>query len=60
MAKRSQVAVGGEFYVYLVSLDVRGRPKPSVTAARPTLCNPSTLVYSPKFDRLYVGGDIPK
>lgn len=60
MAKRNQVAVGGEYYIYLLSLDEHGRVRPEVTAARPTLCNPGTLVYSPKFDRLYVGGDIPK
>jgi hypothetical protein len=60
MAKRNQVVIGGDYYIYLVTLDDAGRPRPGVIAARPTLCNPGTLVYSPKFDRLYVGGDIPK
>jgi hypothetical protein len=60
MVKRNQVAIGGDYHIYLLTLDEAGRPQPEVIAARPTLCNPGTLVYSPKFDRLYVGGDIPK
>lgn len=59
-AKGSRVAVGGHYGIYVVALDDKGRPTADVTLAR--VFNPAvrTLVYSPRFDRLYVGIELSK
>ena len=46
--------------MYIVSLDDQGRATPEVVLAR--VFNPAvrTLVYSPRFERVYVGVEVSK
>jgi 6-phosphogluconolactonase (cycloisomerase 2 family) len=60
LTKSNQVAVGGHHFVYLLSLDSEGHPQPEVVQMQ--VFNPGVraLVYSEKFDRLYVSMDLSK
>ncbi len=59
-AKGTKVAVGGHYGTYVVALDDNGRASAEVVFAR--VFNPTVraLVYSPRFDRLYVGVEVSK
>jgi hypothetical protein len=58
--KGSRVAVGGNYHVYIVSLDAKGEPQPAVTKVPVLTPTARALVYSEKFDRLYVGVEVSK
>jgi len=60
MTKTNQVAIGGQHQVYVVSLDERGEANPEATVARVFAPQVRTLVYSEKFDKLYVGVDLSR
>jgi hypothetical protein len=55
LTKSKKLAVGGYYHVYTVGLDDAGRPEGAVTRVR--VLNPQVraLIYSERFDRLYVG-----
>ena len=55
LPKTNQVAVGGQNQVYVVALDDQGRARPQALRVGVTNPNVRALVYSVKFDRLYVG-----
>jgi hypothetical protein len=59
-AKGTKVAVGGHYGIYVVSLDAQGHATSEAVFAR--VFNPAVraLVYSPRFDRLYVGVELSK
>lgn len=60
LAKGRRLAVGGQHQVYVTGLDEQGRPAGPLTRVR--VLNPQVraLVYSPRFDRLYVGVEVSK
>jgi hypothetical protein len=60
VAGGSKLAVGGHYHVYFVDLDDKGEPRGEVSRVR--VLNPQVraLVYSPAFDRLYVGVEVSK
>ena len=58
--KGTRVAVGGHYHVYIVPLDGEGNAQPSVTKVPVLSPNVRALVYSPRFDRLYVGVEVSK
>ena len=58
--KGSRVAVGGHYHVYVVPLDAEGNPQSNVTKVQVLSPAVRALVYSPKFDRLYVGVEVSK
>jgi hypothetical protein len=60
LGKGSRIAVGGAYQVYLVNLDAAGRPRPELTQVQ--VFNPTVraLIYSPRFDRLYVSVELSK
>jgi hypothetical protein len=60
LTKGSRLAVGGHYHVYVVGLDKEGRPAKDATRVR--VLNPQVraLVYSERFDRLYVGVEVSK
>jgi hypothetical protein len=55
LSKSKKLAVGGFYHVYLVGLDDEGRPTGEATRVR--VLNPQVraIIYSERFDRLYVG-----
>jgi hypothetical protein len=60
MARRAKMAVGGEYVVYLLSLDEMGRPTPDVIQM--TVLSPAVraMIYSERFDQLYVPVELSK
>ena len=60
LGKSNKVALGGQHFVYLVSLDEKGMPLLDVLETQ--VLNPSVhaLAYSEKLDRLYVGVEVSK
>jgi hypothetical protein len=58
--KGSRVAVGGHYHVYVVPLDAKGEPQPAVTKVAVLSPAVRTLVYSERWDRLYVGVEVSK
>ena len=59
-AKGTKLAVGGHYGVYVVTLDDKGRATSDVVLARVFSHAVRALVYSPRFDRLYVGVEVSK
>ena len=59
-AKGKQLAIGGQHHVHVFNLDDQGYPH--LDAIQVPVFNPlvKTLVYSEKFDRLYVGVELSK
>ena len=55
-----KLAIGGRYQVYLVSLDDKGVPTGDVIQTRVLSPGVRALVYSPKFDRLYVGVELSR
>lgn len=60
LSKSNAVAVGGHYFVYVVRLDVQGVPQPDVQRYQVFCPAVHALVYSEKFDRLYVGVELSK
>ncbi len=60
MPKANQIAIGGRQRVFLLRLDDQGRFKPERVQALIGNQDVEALVYSQKFDRLYVGVEKPK
>jgi hypothetical protein len=58
--KGKRVAVGGHYYVYIVSLDAKGEPEPAVIKVPVLSPTVRTLIYSERWDRLYVGVEVSK
>jgi hypothetical protein len=60
LGKANKVAVGGRNFVYIISLDEKGRARPEVV--RVPVFNPlvRALVYSERFDRLYVSVELSR
>ena len=60
LIKSNQLAIGGEHRIYVISLDAQAMPRRE--AIQMHVFNPAvqTLVYSEKFDRLYVSVDLSK
>jgi hypothetical protein len=58
--KGKRIAVGGHYHVYVVGLDAKGDPEPAVTKVPALSPAVRTVVYSERFDRLYVGVEISK
>jgi hypothetical protein len=55
LVKANKLAVGGYYHVYVADLDEKGNVRPEVTRVRVLNPNVRALVYSERFDRLYVG-----
>ena len=53
-------AVGGHYHVHVMGLDAKGNPEPSVTSVPVLSPHVRALVYSAKFDCLYVGVEVSK
>jgi hypothetical protein len=60
VTKQSKVAIGGQYCVYVVNLDDKGFPSGDVTQVQVNCPQVHTLVYSERYDRLYVGVDVSK
>ncbi len=60
MDKDRRLAIGGNHFVYFVPLDDRGEPRPEATKVPVLSPAARALVYSEKFDRLYVGVEVSK
>ncbi len=60
LSKKSKLAVGGHYFVYLVSLDDKGFPVGEVVPCQVLNAMVRSLAYSEKFERLYVGVDLSK
>lgn len=60
MAKGKKLAVGGRHRVYFLDLDEQGKLRPEVTQVQ--VFNPTVmaLVYSERYDRLYVAQEVGK
>ncbi len=60
LPKLNKLAVGGRYRVYVATLDKEGRPLPEVTEA--PVFNPAvrTLLYSERFERVYVSMEMSK
>ena len=60
LSKANKVAVGGRYFVYVVSLDDKGHARPE--AVQVQVFNPQVraLVYSERFDRLYVSVELSR
>lgn len=60
LPKQKVLAIGGQHHVYVFNLDDLGYP--SLEATKVQVFNPDvrSLVYSEKFDRLYVGVELSK
>jgi hypothetical protein len=58
--KGSRIAVGGHYHVYLVALDKNGDPQPDVLKVPVLAAAARTLVFSERWQRLYVGVEISK
>lgn len=60
LPKQKLLAIGGQHHVYVFSLDDLGYP--ALEATKVHVFNPEirALVYSEKFDRLYVGAELSK
>jgi hypothetical protein len=58
--KGKRVAVGGHYHVYVVALDEKGEPQPNVTKVQVLSPTVRTLIYSERWDRLYVGVEVSK
>ena len=60
LTRGNKVAVGGHYHVYVIDLDEKGRPRPEVLRVRVLNPHVRALVYSERFDRLYVGVEVSK
>jgi hypothetical protein len=60
LSKAKKLAVGGHYHVYVANLDDEGQVLPEAVKVR--VLNPivRALVYSERFDRLYVGVEVSK
>jgi hypothetical protein len=58
--KGSRVAVGGNYHVYVVPIDAKCEPQPAVTKVPVLAAAARAMVYSDRFDRLYVGVEVSK
>lgn len=60
LGKGDAVVVGGDYRVFLIRLDSEGRARPEVIEAAVNAPLVRALIYSSKFDRLYVGTEVSK
>ena len=60
LSKSRKVAIGGQNLVYCVDLDDKGMPIGDVIQTRVPCPAVRALVYSVRFDRVYVGVDVSK
>jgi hypothetical protein len=60
LAKQKKLAVGGEYYVYVMSLDDNAFPTGDVTQVYVNCPQVRALVYSERFERAYVGVEVSK
>jgi hypothetical protein len=60
LSKPNKVAVGGQYQVYLLDLDDKGFPTGALTHVLVNGPQVRALVYSERFDRLYVGVELSK
>jgi hypothetical protein len=60
LGKAGKLAVGGHHHVYVADLDDEGRVRPEVTRVRVLSPAVRALVYSPRFDKLYVGVEVSR
>jgi hypothetical protein len=60
LSKQKQLAVGGEYYVYLIGLDDKAFPTDDVTRVYVNCPHVRALVYSERFERAYVGVEVSK
>jgi hypothetical protein len=60
LSKQGKLVVGGENRLYLVSLDAKGFPSGDVVQMVVNAPQVKALVYSEKYDRLYVGVELSK
>ena len=60
LAKTNQLAVGGQHAVFILNLDAKGMP--AAECMKASVFNPTVkaLVYSERFNRLYVGVELSK
>jgi hypothetical protein len=59
LAKRKQIAVGGKSVIWLVKIDEQGNYLPEYVQTAVDSATVDSLVYSEKFDRLYVAIEGP-
>ena len=60
LSKQKKVAVGGQYQVYLIDLDDKGFPAGNPTQVQLNCPAVRALVYSERFERLYVGVELSK
>ena len=60
LSKQQKLAVGGNNVIYLVSLNAKGFPAGDVTHTLVNCPQVQAMVYSEKYDRLYLGVEISK
>ena len=60
LSKQKKVAVGGQNRVYLIDLDDKGFPTGEFTQTPVNCPQVRTMIYSERFDRLYVGVELSK
>ena len=60
LSKQKKLAVGGRHLVYRLDLDEKGFPIDGVIQTQVNCPQVRALVYSERFDRLYVGVEVSK
>jgi hypothetical protein len=60
LAKSAKLAVGGRYHVYVADLGAEGELRPEVTRVPVLNAQVRALVYSERFDKLYVGVEVSK
>lgn len=60
LTRQNKVAVGGQHLVYVLDLDDKGFPVGEVTAVQVNCPQVRALLYSERFERLYVGVEVSK
>lgn len=60
LSKQKKVAVGGQHLVYLIDLDDKGFPASEFSQTYVNCPQVRAMIYSERFDRLYVGVELSK